>query len=200
MAPAPDEETAVLEAVTRAVVTPASVAVFLALALTGVALHGRLARAAGTRKLPTLAAWIALAAGTAVTITPQSGPQFGPAARRIFACPLSWPDSPGLLDLPTPTDGSLNSLVLLPFGACAALAVRNRRHTAMVVAVALLLPALVEASQGFTLFVRHCSAQDWFDNASGALLGLALVLLVRALAGTFPDRRDRYGSEFEPHR
>ncbi|WP_143013078.1 hypothetical protein [Actinopolyspora mzabensis] len=131
-------------------------AVFVVLALLGGALHGRLARAAGTRKIPTLAATTALAAGTAVTLTPQSGPEFGLSARRIFACPLGWPDSSGLLDLPMPTQSSLNSLVLLPFGVCAGLAVRDRLQTAAVVAVILLLPALVEASQGFTLFVRHC--------------------------------------------
>ncbi|SFT45140.1 VanZ like family protein [Actinopolyspora lacussalsi subsp. righensis] len=189
-----------LEAVIRAVVTPASVAVFVVLALLGAALHGRLARSTGTRKIPTLAATTALAAGTAVTLTPQRGPEFGLSARRIFACPLGWPDSSGLLDLPTPTQSSLNSLVLLPFGICAGLAVRNRLQTAAVVAVILLLPALVEASQGFTLFVRHCSAQDWLDNASGGLLGLALVLLVRGITVVFTGARHRDGSSTEQRR
>ncbi|MGJ7908355.1 VanZ family protein [Actinopolyspora sp. H202] len=189
-----------LEAVIRSVVSPASVAVFVVLTLLGAVLHGRLVRAAGTRRIPTLAAMTALAAGTAVTLTPQSGPEFGLSARRVFACPLGWPASPGLLDLPVPTQSSLNSLVLLPFGVCAGLAVRNRLHTAAVVAVILLLPALVEASQGFTLFVRHCSAQDWLDNVSGGLLGVALVLLVRAITGAFSDKRHRDGASTEQHR
>lgn len=152
---------------------PAPLVTFAVLAGLAVLGHRVLARRAGWSRWATAGLLLTLAAIAAVTLPPAPGwPTRGPSwsagpdcARVLFDPGLTWA---GL------TSGSrgerlANTVMFLPLGFFAVLAVR--RALPAVLVAALLLPFAVEGAQAVADAGRVCTGSDWATNALGALLG-----------------------------
>jgi VanZ family protein len=132
-----------------------------------------LARRAGWRPLPTLAALLALTGALALTLSPRGGRSRN--RRTIAECvPADWADLGHAADrVGASVESLLNIGLLVPLGFALVLASRRVVWPAVLV---LLLPAAIELAQT-QINGRQCTPADWMANALGGLLGVALGLL-----------------------
>jgi VanZ family protein len=129
----------------------------------------RLARRLGWRPLPTLLALLWLAGALAVTLSPRD---WLANHRSLAEClPSDWAQ---VGDSMTRVGHNLESLLnvglLLPLGFALVVAGRRIVWPALLVA---LLPAAIEITQ-VVVPGRECSPSDYFANALGGLIGVAL--------------------------
>ena len=131
-----------------------------------------LVRWTGWARIPTLLALLSLAATLALSLAPN-----GAAPREgLRACILGAPRllQAQLFSITTSPEALLNTVMLIPLGLFAVLAVRRVWPVALFI---LLLPTVVELSQT-RIDGRYCSGIDYVTNIIGGLVGVVLGTLI----------------------
>lgn len=161
----------------------------LALTLATAALAGdRVARWLGVSRATAWAALLSTGVILSGTLTPLDG-QYRYAPHLPGTCDMSRMGPAGLGALAEPGDVLFNVLMFVPLGLALGLAPLSRR-TAAVIATALGLPFMIEATQLVVVPLRRgCQSADVADNVTGLLVGLlatfvavGLVRLTRRLS------------------
>jgi len=97
------------------------------------------------------------------------------------SCDLSHIELPGLRELLSPNDTSLNVILFLPLGVVIGYLARSRLALGLL-AAGVALPFAIEAIQlVLTPLGRTCQAVDVVDNLTGLFLGLAVGVLASAV-------------------
>lgn len=137
------------------------------------------ARRAGWSGWATVATLLSAAAIGLLTLAPAPGqPIMGPSAAGVADCVRALADPPAWWHALTATSDRGerlgNVLMFAPLGCFATLA--SRRPVAVAV-IGVLAPIGVEIAQVLIGGGRDCAANDWLNNATGALLGVAAAVL-----------------------
>jgi hypothetical protein len=160
-------------------------AVFLGL----VGLAAVFARRSGWKVWGTL---LSAAAIITLTLVPAPGqPVDGPSFASLADCIRVLPD-PGewwraAISVERRGERVGNVLMFVPICFFAVLATRRPVWIAVLGVVA---PVVIEVSQVFVGGGRDCAADDWVNNATGALLGVSAGVLALRLASRFRPRPD----------
>ncbi|BCB80526.1 hypothetical protein GCM10022251_03240 [Phytohabitans flavus] len=152
---------------------------FLALALVAAVTHHPLARRLGWARWPTLGAMLGAAAVATLTLLPAPDTSIGgPDLSAIGSCAGALFDPPALWHALTTTadkgERVGNVLMFVPMTFFAVLAARRPGRVA---GVAVLVPVAIEFTQAIMSAGRACIANDWVNNAIGAVLGVLLGVL-----------------------
>jgi hypothetical protein len=157
--------------------------VAIGLAVLALAAARPVARRTGWPVWTTTAALLSAAVVATLTLAPAPGmPVVGPTGAGIVDCaqilvdPAQW--WRGLVATGDRGERVGNVLMFMPVGFFAALATRR---PAMVAVIGALAPFAIEFGQVLIGGGRDCAANDWLNNAIGALLGVAAAVVVRWL-------------------
>lgn len=155
--------------------------VAIGLALLAVAVARPLARRTGWPVWTTVAFLLSAAVVATLTMAPAPGqPVVGPTGAGIVDCaqilvePAEW--WRGLVATGDRGERVGNVLMFMPVCFFATLA---SRRPVMVAAIGALAPFVIEFSQVLIGGGRDCAANDWLNNAVGALLGVLAAVVVR---------------------
>lgn len=154
-----------------------------------------LARRVGWPTWPTLGMLLGAALIAALTLGPAPGhPIGGPEAGAVGHClrtladPAGWWHALGSLDSRGERAGNVAMFVPATF-----FAVLATRRPVVVAAIGAAAPVLVELSQAVLAAGRDCAADDWVNNATGALLGAAagavVLVVARSVRAGAPQHR-----------
>lgn len=134
-----------------------------------------LARRIGAPVWLTAAALLAAALVASLTLPPAPGhPVHGPSLAALADCAGTLADPGAWLRglLATRQRGERVGNVLMFVPVCA-LTVLATRRPALVAVIGVLAPAAIEVGQALIGGGRDCAANDWLNNATGAVLGVA---------------------------
>lgn len=152
---------------------------FLVLTLVAAVAHRPAARRLGWAPWPTLGAMLGAAAIATLTLLPAPGtPIGGPDLSAIGSCAGALFDPPALWQALTTTadrgERVGNVLMFVPMTFFAVLA---SRRPGLIAGVAVLVPVAIEFTQVVMSAGRACIANDWVNNAIGAVLGVLLGII-----------------------
>lgn len=149
-----------------------------------------LARRTGQPVWLALATLLAAAVILTLTLPPAPGhPIGGPTTAGLVDCvaaltdPAAWWH--GMVDTGNRGERVGNVLMFVPLGFFAALLTRRPGRVAL---VGLVAPAVIEVSQALIGGGRDCAADDWLNNATGAVLGATAGAMLLRQARTRSDR------------
>ncbi|MDQ7910276.1 VanZ family protein [Phytohabitans sp. ZYX-F-186] len=157
---------------------------FAVLAVVAALAHRPVARRLGWAPWPTLGAMLGAAAVATLTLLPAPGtPLAGPDLGAIGSCAGALFDPAALWHAFTTTadrgERVGNVLMFVPMTFFAILA---SRRPGLVAGVAVLVPVAIEFTQVVMSAGRACIANDWVNNAIGAVLGVLLGVLVSRMS------------------
>lgn len=146
-----------------------------------------LARRAGWPVWPTAGLLISVAVVASITLSPAPGQQVGgPSLGAVTDCLRALPDPLAWLRalVATHNRGERvgNVLMFMPIGGFAVLATRRPVWAGL---LAGLSPLLIEIGQALVGGGRDCAADDWVNNATGAVLGAVLATLLLRLSAWY---------------
>ena len=152
---------------------------FLALAVVAVLSHRPVARRLGWTPWPTLGAMLGAAAIVTLTLLPAPDVPFGgPDLSAIGSCAGALFDPQALWHALTTTadkgERVGNVLMFVPMTFFAVLA---SRRPGLIAGFGVLVPVAIEFTQVVMSAGRACIANDWVNNAIGAVLGVLLGVL-----------------------
>jgi hypothetical protein len=158
------------------------------LALLAVLAARPVARRTGWHLWTTVGTLLSVAVVLTLTLAPQPGaPVTGPSGSAIVDCvqaladPAAW--WRGLVATGDRGERVGNVLMFVPVGFFATLASRRPLIVAVVVALA---PLVIEFGQVLIGGGRDCAANDWLNNAIGALLGVTTAAVLMRLRTRAP--------------
>jgi VanZ like protein len=158
------------------------------LALVAVLAARPLARRTGWPLWATVATLLSVAVVGTLTLAPQPGePVTGPSGSAIVDCvqrladPVAW--WRGLIATGDRGERVGNVLMFVPVGFFATLA---SRRPLVVAVIGVLAPLAIEVVQVLIGGGRDCAANDWLNNATGALLGVIAGTVLLRLRSAVP--------------